>query len=360
MRRIGVVAACLVLLASPACTRRAATDPTTTEPDPAARWYVYALATGERHYELRIRLKGTVRLGEGFVQVLTALAPTTSVPPPPERDLPVDADLTASLAAAITPAGEDRLVTMTYERLTGRIDVGGVRSEVGVAGLAVARGGATTFTYRMAPDGSVEPAPTAAATTTTTTPSDGAIPTEIAPSADTPPASQSPAQAAALDSAAKPVPRGLDLSCPHPPPGGADPRQSWKIAERLPLLGAAGTGFATNTYTLEGDNSAVVSSRIDTPLDSTVDLGLLGAANPVLGAIGGASGPAAARLGGSITMTTTCELTWPEQELLARTLQGHQRLLLSFPASVGPPSASLAPGQFLVLDLDVDSELRSV
>lgn len=356
MRRIGAVAACLVLLASAGCTRRAATDPAETEPDPAARWHTYALATGERRYELRVRLRGSARLGEGFVQALAALTPSTSSPPVPERDLPVDVDLTASLVASIGSDGEDRLVRMTYERLTGRTDVAGVRRDVGIADLALARGAATTFTYRMAPDGSVTPEPTV--TDPATTAPTGST-TESVPA--TPPAQDAqPPQSVAAGEVTQPVSRGLDLSCPHPPPGGADPGQSWKIAEPLPILGVAGTAFATNMYTLEGDNSAVMSSRLESLLDVTVDLGRLGTANPVLGAIAATTAPTTARLGGSVATVTTCELTWPEQELLARTLTGHQRLLLSFPGPVGPPSAVLSPGQFLVLDMDVTSELRSV
>lgn len=347
MRRLCAVAACLVLLVAPACTRRAATDPAETETDPAAHWSEYSLATGARHYEARVRLKGTARLGEGFVQALSLISPPSSTPPAPERDLPVDVELRAALTASITAEGDRRLVEMTYDRLTGHIDVAGVRRDLTAADVPVMRGGANTFAYTMAPDGSV--APVAPPSAVTAAPS-----TEPAGTAGSIPATAPPVPQGA------PVQRGLDLSCPHPPPGGADPRQSWKIAEKVPLLGAAGTLLATNTYTLEGDNSAVVSSRLDGPLDTVVDLNALSAANPILAAMGGAAAPASAKLSGNITTVITCELTWPEQELLARTLSGHERLVLSFPDPVGPPSAVLGAGQFLVLDLDITSELRSV
>lgn len=353
MRRIGVLAACLVLLALSACTRRATTEPTETEPDPAAHWSAYALATGARRYEARVKLKGTIRLGEGFVQALAALSPPSTTPPLPERDLPIDVELTAALNASIRPEGENRLVTMTYERVAGRVDVAGVRRDVTAADLAAARGGTASFAYMMAPDGSVTPAPvppdvtTTTSTTVPTSTSAAAAPTETAPAV--PPAVP-----------AAPVRRGLELSCPHPPPGGADPGQSWKIAEAVPLLGAAGALLATNTYTLEGGNSAVISSRMDAPLDTSVDLGQLAATNPVFAVLGGAAVPASAKLGGSVVTTTACELTWPEQELLARTLTGHQHLVLSFPGPAGPPAAVLGAGQFVVLDFDVTSELRSV
>lgn len=346
MRRLCAVAACMVLLVLPACTRRAGTEPTDAEKDPAAHWSEYALATGSRRYEVRARLKGTARLGEGFVQALAALSPPASTPPPPERDLPVDVELTATLKAEIGTDGDGRVVKMTYERLTGHVDVAGVRRDVSDADIATVRGGATSFAYTMAPDGSVTPVALPPETPAATSPAPGG---GAADATTTPPAAQ-----------AAPAKHGLDLSCPHPPPGGADPGQSWKIAEEVPLLGAAGTLLATNSYTLEGDNSAVISSRIDAPLDTVVDLNALAGANPVFAAIGGAAAPTSAKLGGNVLTTTTCELTWPEQELLARTLSGHERLVLSFPAPVGPPSALLGAGQFLVLDLDVTSELRSV
>lgn len=343
MRRLHAVAACVALLATTACARHATPDLTSIETDPAARWYSYALATGERHYEMRVKLKGTARLGEGFVQALAALAPAATTPPAPERDLPVDVELTASLAAVIRAEGDDRLVKMTYERLAGHVDIAGVRRDLTVADLALARGGATSFTYRMTPDGSTTPVPTSSD-------SPGVSSTTVPDAAGTEATTQNPT----------PVQRGLDLSCPHPPPGGAAPGQSWKIGQAVPFLGAAGDLLATNAYTLEGDNSAVMSSRLDAPLDTVVDLAALGATNPLLSAVAGAISPTTVRLGGNVAMSTACELTWPEQELLARTSTGHQRLVLAFAAPVGPPAALLAAGQFLVLDVDATSELRSV
>lgn len=341
MRRVAAVAACLVLVTLAACTRRAATEPPLTEVDPAAHWSSYAIATGDRRYELRVRIEGTARLGEGFVQALAALTPAPSTPSTAGRDLPVDVELVASLSASIEADGEARMVIMTYKDLGGHVDVAGVRKEVQGSDLAAMRGGTRSFAYRMAPDGSVtptavaeEPADTAAVSPTTTT------------TAAATPAAQ--------------VPRGLDLSCPAPPPGGADPGQSWKIEQDIPLLGATGTLLATNRYTLEGDNSAVMSSAMDGPLDTTVEMARLAAASPILVALGGAVAPTTASIGGSVITTTTCELTWPEQELLARTLTGRQRLVFSFPVQVGPPTAQLGPGQFMILDFDVDSELRSV
>lgn len=345
MRRAGAVAAFLALLTLVACTRQAATEPPVTEIDPAAHWSAYAIATGARRYELRVRLAGSARLGEGFVQALAALAP----PPPtaatgPERDLPVDVELVASLSATIERAGDDRVVTMTYEDVRGHVDVSGVRKDVTGADLAAMRGGTRSFAYRMAPDGSVTPV---------------AVPPE-APVTTGAGAATTTTTAATPVAGPAPVPRGLDLDCPAPPPGGADPGQYWKIAEDIPLFGATGTVLATNGYTLEGDNSAVMSSRIDAPIDMTVELTRLAAANPVLAVLGGPATPTTANVGGNVVTTTTCELTWPEQELLARTLSGHQRLVFSFPAQVGPPTALMGPGQFVILDFDVDSELRSV
>lgn len=352
MRRAGAVAACLALVTLAACTRRAATEPPPTEIDPAAHWSAYAIATGERRYELRVRIQGSARLGEGFVQALAALTPPPpGVAPGAERDLPLDVELVASLSASIAADGDARVVTMTYNDLRGHVDVAGVRKEVAAADLAAMRGGTRSFAYRMAPDGSTTPV---------------AVPPSAVPPSAVPPGSgpattaTPPTTTAATVAGQAPVPRGLDLSCPAPPPGGADPGQYWKIAEPIPLFGAAGTLLATNGYTLEGDNSAVMSSRIDAPLDTAVGMAELAAANPVLAALGGPAAPAKANVGGNVVTTTTCELTWPEQELLARTLTGHQRLVFSFPAQVGPPTALLGPGQFVIFDYDVDGELRSV
>lgn len=317
--RLAVAAAAAALLLTAACSRPPEPPPAQVDQADGGTLSGYRIATGDRRYELHSRINGTIKPGAAF----------ESPSPPPaaegqQRDLPFAMDVTVRLATEISPEGDGSRVSMMYDSVEGTISVGGVGQAVTRETLRQVRGaGAEGFSYHLGPDGSVT---------------------------DLRDADGNPAPARATSGW---------YGCPKLPPGGADPDQDWKIEEAIPLAGLGGAMVATNGYTLEGDNSAVVKSTIDGPVDTTVDSAALAARFPPLAATLAPIGVSEVRVVGDASASSSCELTWPEQELLAVTSKGRWNLALS---TMETPAAAgvLGAGEFLRLTMDTETELRSV